>query len=167
MNRLGLAGALAVGALMLSLPAAADDDKDYRYKRHDSRDVAYRAGFKKGLDEGLDEGRKDANRGRRFELRREDRYRDGDHGYRSQYGPRREYVQGFRAGYERGYEQGYEVRGNRGRSGRYRGYDDRRYDDRYERDRYEGYDQRYDAYDYQDNGRHRHRGRSGWCDDNH
>ena len=90
-----------------------------------------RIGYAQGYEEGFDEGRKDAERGRGFSVRRHDEFRDGDRGYRREYGPRHLYVDGFRSGFEEGYRDAYQSR--YGRYGRDR-YGDRY--GRYGRDRY-------------------------------
>lgn len=100
-------GALTV--LAMAAPAWARAD-DYRRNRGGYGREVYSAGYERGYYEGAKEGARDARGGRRFEYRDEGRYRDGDHGYRSSYGPRREYTQGFRRGYEEGYRRGYATR---------------------------------------------------------
>lgn len=132
---------LAMPLLGVALPAAAADDdwsrdRDRRYDdRYDDRygrdgrrygGGAFDEGYSRGYEEGAREGSKDSRRGHRFELWREGRFRDGDHGYRRQYGSRQSYVSGFRRGYEEGYRRGYDSR-RHGRS---------RYDDRVIRERW-------------------------------
>ncbi len=133
------AGAWAVAAVLAAAFAgsAAADDGYYR-GRYDSRRFGYdtfRIGLDYGYGEGLREGRRDGERRRDYRFSNDRRFRHGDAGYRRSFGPKYEYVRGFRAGYERGYRAGYEA------SIRYaRGYGygrDRYYkDDRYGRDRY-------------------------------
>jgi hypothetical protein len=145
------AGALTMMAL--AAPAWARDD-DRRY-RGDYGRGAYGVGYERGYHEGAQEGSRDARGGRRFEYWREGRYRDGDHGYRSSYGPRWEYTRGFRRGYEEGYRRGYASRRDIYENGRY-GYGDGRYrddgyrDDRYRDDRYRDDRYRDDRYRYED-----------------
>ena len=119
---------IAMPLLGAALPVAADDwSRDRRYDdryegRHGRRGGgAFDEGYSRGYDEGAREGSKDGRRGNRFELHREGRYRDGDHGYHSRYGSRASYTSGFRRGYEEGYRRGYASRSH----GRY-GYDDGR-----------------------------------------
>jgi hypothetical protein len=131
---------MAIPMLGFAVPAEADDwrrddryddrygrgDRDYengRYRsgRYVNRGIAFEEGYARGYDEGAKEGSKDGRKGKRFELWREGRYRDGDHGYKDRYGSRARYVSGFRSGYEEGYRRGYASRS----SGRYR------YDERY------------------------------------
>ena len=119
--------------------------RDYRYESYGGR-----VGFEKGYEDGLKRGRRDGDRGDRFDPTRDGRYREGDHGYKSRYGPRSLYVRSYRRGYEEGYRDGFAPyrgswRGSYGRNG----------------------SGRYDAYDYQRDGRHRHRGVSGWCRADH
>jgi hypothetical protein len=121
------AGALA---LMLAAPLASDAQvwgNQDRYGRG-GRNLAYDEGFNRGVQEGMTEGRKDGRSGDRFEFRDEGDYRNGDVGYRSSYGPKRQYVNGFRAGFEQGYGRAYQAESRYGRS-----------NDRYGRDGYGGY----------------------------
>ena len=113
---------LAVSLLGGALPAAAADDsyRDRRYddrsydNRYDQRDSAFDEGYRRGHHEGLREGSHDSRRNARYQFR-DGRYRDGDTGYRRQYGSRGSYVAGFRRGYQVGYDRGYD--------GRQRGWD--------------------------------------------
>ena len=133
---------VAVGLMLaVPMPAAARDV----YGRYGRYDDAERVGYKRGFQEGVDEGRRDVRRGRSYNVRRHDDFRDDDDGYRREYGPRSEYRRGFRSGFQDGYREAY-------RSGGYK--DDRYYDDDY---RYR------DGYDYRRDGSHRHRGVSAWC----
>ncbi len=51
-------------------------------------------------------------------MTRHSRYRNADHGYRREYGPKGLYQQAYRAAFERGYNEGYQDgRRNRGRGG--------------------------------------------------
>jgi hypothetical protein len=116
---------LAVPLLATALPAAAADDsyRDRRYddryddrrddRRYDRRDSAFDEGYRRGHHEGLREGSRDSRRDDRYQFR-DGRYRDGDTGYRRQYGSRGSYIAGFRRGYQVGYDRGYDGR-NRGR----------------------------------------------------
>jgi hypothetical protein len=172
-------GVAAVMGMALAVPAAAEARdqygrgarvRDYRYESY-----AGRAGFEKGYEDGLKRGRRDGDRGDRFDVTRDGKYRDGDHGYKSSYGPRSQYVRAYRRGFEAGYGDGfspyaYGGRRSRGRYGSRNGGYYGRDGGYYGRDdgSYGGY-ARYplDAYDYQRDGRHRHEGRSGWCRADH
>jgi flagellar biosynthesis/type III secretory pathway protein FliH len=101
---------------MTSTLAYADDQRSAYY---DTRRIAYDNGYR----EGLKEGEKDGRRGDRFEFRDEGAFRDGDRGYRRQYGDRERYRQIFRNGYAEGYQDAYQRwRGNgRAERDRYRG----------------------------------------------
>lgn len=59
----------------------------------------YEDGYRKGLDDGRDRDRFDPHRYRE--------YRNGNRGYRGEYGPKSAYQQAFRSGFERGYGEGY------------------------------------------------------------
>jgi hypothetical protein len=132
MNPNWMPGVAALMGLALAGPATASADiyerggRDYRHEAYSSR-----AGFDNGYEDGLRRGRHDGDHRDRFDPRRDGRYRDGDHGYRSSFGPRWEYVRAYRNGFEQGYRDGYAAYGRRDRD-RYRdgygrdGYDDPR-----------------------------------------
>lgn len=138
-SRWWVTGAAALVALAAAGAANADprhtrDRGAWRGERGYGERGYYSGGriaFEKGYEEGLEDGRKDRDRRRRFDPARHDEYRDGDHGYRERYGPRYEYVRGFRSGYLRGYRDGFDVRryGRATTRDRY-GRDDGRYEDR-------------------------------------
>ena len=67
------------------------------------RQVAEQRGYSTGLDRGRDDGRNH----RSFNPNNSEHYRDGDSGYRSEYGSREAYRQAYRAAFRRGYEIGY------------------------------------------------------------
>ena len=135
MNR-NIIGAVAAGvALAAPLPAQAgvsvsvvlvDDRGDYEGYR--GRNTVARIAFENGYRDGLREGEKDDRRDDRFEYRDEGRYREGDVGYRREYGPRQAYVSAYRRGFVDGYRRGYANVATHGR-----------YDDRYGRE-YRRYD---------------------------
>lgn len=172
-------GVAALMGMALAGPSVADARDQYgRYAR--ARDYRYesyagRIGFEKGYEDGLKHGRKDGDHGETYEPTHDRKYRNGDHGYKSSYGPRSQYVRSYRRGYEQGYRDGYEAYayadGHRGRSRRGYGSRDGGYygrDDGDYRRRDGSYAQYpFDAYDYQRDGRHRHEGRSGWCNADH
>jgi hypothetical protein len=135
------AGAWAVAAVLAAAftPSAVADDGYYR-GRSGSRGYGYdtfRIGLDNGYGEGLREGRRDGERRHEYRFSDDRRFRRGDAGYRRSFGPRYEYVRGFRAGYERGYRAGYEA-SSRYADGRGYGYGRDRYykDGGYGRDRY-------------------------------
>lgn len=129
MNPKWMVGMAALAGLALAGPTTADAQGVYQRSR-DFRYEAYsgRAGFDNGYDDGLHQGRHDGKHRDRFDPRRDGRYRDGDHGYRSSFGPRFEYVRAYRQGFEKGYREGYSGYAPRDRSGAYGrdGYYDRR-----------------------------------------
>jgi hypothetical protein len=101
-------GALALAAVSLAPVASFADRYDDYYRdgrRHDNN------AFQRGVDRGQEEGRKDGwNDGRqreRFNIFGQRDYHNGDAGYKRWYGPRSEYVEGFRRGYEESYRQAY------------------------------------------------------------
>jgi hypothetical protein len=66
-------------------------------------DVAYTRGRDEGYRKGLEDGRDRDPR----DPWRHGWYRDGDRGYRREYGPRALYQRSYRAAFEQGYAQGY------------------------------------------------------------
>ena len=133
-----LAVALVLAAAFTGTAAAAADDGYYRGRPYGSRGYGYhtfRIGLDSGYGEGLREGRRDGERRHEYRFSNDRRFRQGDAGYRRSFGPRYEYVRGFRAGYERGYRAGYES-SIRHAHGREHGYGGRYYKTgRYGRDR--------------------------------
>jgi flagellar biosynthesis/type III secretory pathway protein FliH len=115
------AGALAVSASAHAQSAswrnpaqiAARYADDQRAPYYDARRVAYDEGFR----EGVKEGEKDARRGERFYYQDEKEFRNGDRGYRRNYGDRELYRQSFRSGYAAGYDDGYRRLSVNGRNG--------------------------------------------------
>ena len=66
-------------------------------------DLAFSNGYNDGYEAGLDDGRDR----RRNDPIAESRYRSGDRGYRSEYGPRESYKVRYRDAFQNGYAQGY------------------------------------------------------------
>jgi hypothetical protein len=137
MNRTTLGALVASVALAAPLPAQAgvgitvvyNDDRG-RYEDYRYRNQASRIAFDHGYRDGLREGEKDDRHDDRFEYRDEGRYRDGDSGYKREYGPRSAYISAYRRGFIDGYRRGYANVPSHDR------YDDRG-----------GRDDRYDRYD--------------------
>lgn len=167
MNANWMPGVAALMAVALAGPAAVDAHDIYeRGWRGDLGYEAYsgRIGFEKGYEDGLRHGRDDGEDRRDYEPTHDRKFRQGDHGYRSSYGSRYDYVRSYRQGYLQGYRDGYEAYGYAsGHRGRY-GSRDGGY---YGRDGRSYAQYPFDAYDYQRDGRHRHEGRSGWCTIDH
>jgi hypothetical protein len=86
-----------------------EDGRDERPDRLERRlprgyqDSAAARGFTDGYERGLDDGR---GRDRYDPIRHKD-YREGDVGYRNEYGSRDAYRNNYRAGFRQGYEEGY------------------------------------------------------------
>jgi hypothetical protein len=98
---------------------------------HGDTHYARRMGVDRGLEDGRHKAWEDVNRRRSPSVRRHEWYREGDRGYRHSFGPRREYVVGYRDGFERAYRDAY----RQARRHEYRDRDrDRDRDDRYGRD---------------------------------
>jgi hypothetical protein len=111
----------------------ADAQAPYYDVRREAYDYGYR--------EGARAGETDARRGERFGYEDEREYRNGDGGYRRQYGDRDRYRQTFRSGYASGYNDGYRRLGGYAGDGRYR--NDPRYGVGGYDPRYGGRDPRY------------------------
>jgi len=102
MKRLLLVPAVGGMVLALASPAAAQfGGRTDRY--YGSSGIAYDNGYR----EGVPEGQKDARSRDPFEFRDEGDWRNGERGYRREYGDRGRYRQSFRAGFEAGYAAGY------------------------------------------------------------
>ncbi len=69
--------------------------------------------YSNGVNDGYQKGREDARDRDSFDPRRHKWYRSGDHNYRNEYGPRREYENLYRQGFQQGYERGYRELGYR------------------------------------------------------
>jgi hypothetical protein len=143
MNANWMPGVAALMGIALAVPATANAQYRDPYGRSTrARDERYsyaaRVASEKGYEDGLKRGRRDGDHRDRFDPTRDGKYRDGDHGYRSSYGPRYEYVRAYRRAFEQGYREGfdpyyangrggYRNGGSYGRDGDYRR--DPRYDD--------------------------------------
>ena len=78
----------------------------------------YSPAYDRGFSEGFDKGRDDGRDGRQFEVERHKWYREGDRGYKREYGSRDGYKVEYRDAFRQGYERGYsEARGGYRRSG--------------------------------------------------
>ena len=107
MKRYLLIPAVSMFALALAAPASA------QFGRPSDRNGYYGSGlaYDNGYREGIKEGEKDGRSRDQFDFRDEGDWRDGDHGYRREYGPREQYRdlyrQAFRDGYDRGYREAF------------------------------------------------------------
>jgi hypothetical protein len=125
MNSNWMPGVAALMGLALAGPATAsaqvrdvDERGNYRYESYSGR-----AGFENGYEDGLKRGRHDGEHRARYDVTKDSKYREGDHGYKRSYGPMSEYVRSYRQGYEQGYSDGFAPYSYRARSnGRYGGY---------------------------------------------
>jgi hypothetical protein len=148
MNANWMPGVAVLMGLALAGPATASAQSRDIYERGDYRYQTYsgRAGFDNGYEDGLKRGRHDGDNRDRYDVARDNRYRDGDHGYKRSYGSLSDYVHSYRRGYEQGYSDGYApyaARYGRGGNGRYGSYGPNGYyrpnSDDYYRDRYNRY----------------------------
>jgi hypothetical protein len=91
---------LLLAGVLVSAPACAAGIYPQRFPTGDRDDrVYYNRGFSEGRESGID----DARRGRSFDMRRHDEYRDIDR----RRGMDRDDVRVYRQGFEAGYEEGY------------------------------------------------------------
>jgi flagellar biosynthesis/type III secretory pathway protein FliH len=67
----------------------------------------YSPAYSNGVNDGYEKGREDARDRDPFDPLRHKWYREGDHDYKSQYGPRQQYENVYREGFKEGYERGY------------------------------------------------------------
>src|SRR3970282_2003036 len=82
-------------------------------------DNTYRIGYEKGLEGGQKSGGKARSKGDEYSLIHDSKYRKGDAGYKKSYGPKQDYIAGYRDGYEQAYRSGYRAADARGRTGAY------------------------------------------------
>src|SRR5258708_9187832 len=116
---LALLVVLGLGSAAGSTATAQDRNRpwDYGYPQRGrdrdrdrggyDRNYGSRIAEQRGYATGLDRGRDDDRNHRSFNPANSSHYRDGDSGYRSEYGSREAYRQGYRAAFRRGYEIGY------------------------------------------------------------
>jgi hypothetical protein len=83
-----------------------DRGRDNRGGRYDRQEV-YRIAQQNGYQDGLRSGQEDRRYNRRGEYLNTNEYRNGLSGYRSEFGDRNAYQQGYRDAFRRGYEEGY------------------------------------------------------------
>jgi hypothetical protein len=119
--------------------------RDGRYGFGDT----YRIGYDKGIEDGQKRGTKDRSKGDQYSLSHDSKYRKGDAGYKKSYGPRQDYIAGYRDGYEQAYRRGYRTGDVNGRAGTYR------------RGRNGGRTDRNDPYGYGRDGRYGRDNRNG------
>jgi hypothetical protein len=106
MTRLAAGTLLASAAFALPAPSGAQVQGD----RNGDADT-YRIGYDRGFADGLEHGVKDGPRGDGYSLIHDKRYRRGDAGYKKSYGPRQDYITGYRDGYEQAVRRGDGVAG--------------------------------------------------------
>jgi hypothetical protein len=101
----------AAAALMLATPAHAQYGRVWSDSRayDNARQIAHDNGYREGLAHGQNAARDN----KVFDLNREKDYRNGDEGYRRDYGDRDFYRVEFRRGFAEGYREAYERYGYR------------------------------------------------------
>lgn len=88
------------------------DRGDYRNGRY-NREEIFRIAQQNGYNRGFRHGEEDRSRRRRYNYDNANEYRNAIDGYRSEYGDRSVYQQGFRDGYRQGYDDAFRSRGRR------------------------------------------------------
>jgi flagellar biosynthesis/type III secretory pathway protein FliH len=68
---------------------------------------SYTPAYSNGVNDGYEKGREDARDRDSYDPLRHKWYREGDHDYKSQYGPRQQYENVYRQGFKEGYDRGY------------------------------------------------------------
>jgi hypothetical protein len=102
-----LLGYVLVAGLLLTTQACASYGYGGRYPDRGYSVDRQRGAYASGYQEGFEHGRSDARRGRSFDYRRHDEFRDGDEGYSRRYGEREYYREAFRHGFVAGYNEAY------------------------------------------------------------
>jgi len=69
--------------------------------------------YSNGLSDGYEKGREDARDRDAYDVLRHKWYREGDHNYKSSYGPRQQYENAYRQAFREGYDRGYREWGYR------------------------------------------------------
>jgi hypothetical protein len=102
-------GVLLAGLGLLLAPACSTHHPGPYHRGGGYQDYGrvHDGAYGRGYHHGVKAGARDWKRNRRFDLWRHDRYRSGDSGYRSRYGPRSQYCRSYRSGFRAGYERGY------------------------------------------------------------
>lgn len=67
----------------------------------------YSPAYSNGANDGYEKGREDARDHDSYDPLRHKWYREGDHDYKSSYGPRPQYENLYRQGFKEGYDRGY------------------------------------------------------------
>jgi hypothetical protein len=120
--------ALTAFALLISLSSDVNAQNRYYYENNSRYDRSYgfnSAAWENGYRLGYGAGSNDYSFRSSYDVDRNKTYRDGDSGYRNEYGSKDQYKREFRSAYESGYRDGYEGR---------RSQVDYRRNDRYDRD---------------------------------
>ncbi len=131
MKMTGFAAATLLAGAAFAFPATSQAQVDN-----------YRTGYDKGFEDGMKRSEKARSKGDEYDLIHDSKYRKGDAGYKKSYGPRQDYIAGYRDGYEQAYRRGYRAGDARGRDDPYGYGRDGRYgrDDRERRERNDDYD---------------------------
>jgi hypothetical protein len=108
---------LAAFALLISFSADANAQNRYYYDnnsrintRYENDSSFYSAAWENGYRLGYGSGSNDRTYRSSYDVDRNKTYRDGDSGYRGEYGSKDQYKREFRDAYESGYRDGYDGR---------------------------------------------------------
>lgn len=85
-----------------------EEEEEAHHHHHGDRDRGYQSAAQQiGYQDGITDGRNDALKRKKFKPEKHDAFKDGDHGYRHDYGDKGVYKQQYRQAYTEGYEDGY------------------------------------------------------------
>jgi len=127
---------LTVFALLISFSVDANAQNNRYYydnnsrinSRYDNNYGYYSSAWDNGYRLGYGAGSNDRSSRSSYDVDRNKTYRDGDSGYRGEYGSKDQYKRDFRSAYESGYRDGYDGRRSQLDSGNRRYDRDNRYD---------------------------------------
>lgn len=111
---------LTAFAILISLSSSANAQNYPYYNQnygYENRNYGYNSSYSPALDNGyrlgFGAGSNDRAYRESYRVDRNKTYRDGDSGYRGEYGSRDDYKRAFRSAYEQGYRDGYDGRSSR------------------------------------------------------
>ena len=126
MKMTGFAAATLLAGAAFAFPAPSQaqvlgdifGSHDARASRDDARGYrdTYRTCYDRGFEDGSKRSEKDRSKGGEYDLIHDSKYRKGDAGYKKSYGPRQDYIAGYRDGYEQAYRRGTRTGDARGRA---------------------------------------------------
>jgi len=119
LKRLSVIGIVTILFGLTALPAMA-------YSNYRSEEV-YAFGNREGYSMGYRRGIEDYRNHRKFDYKSDGAYKNGEYGYRKEFGHKGEYKNGFKNGFQRGYDDAFYSRGYHEPHARYEDRYGRRY----------------------------------------